>query len=505
MELNMNRWHVMMPKRIMAEKALGKALKYMGDDPDKNAWYVMKAIDLLTAGEKQALIRAWIYDWMQEDGPGRTFLTRVIQNTHPRVREKFVGRMVASMIFRDHMALERARKKIGMVPPPTMLISPTMRCNYRCKGCYAGSYSRADDMDPEVFDRVLSEAESMGINFITILGGEPLVYPSLFEVIENHPKSFYQLYTNASLIDRKVAEKMVEMGNIAPQISINGPREHTDASRGRGAFDKCVRAMDHLREAGCAFGFSSLVTRQNMDVICTDEWIDFLIEKGVLYGWLFLYMPVGSDPDMTLMPTPEQRDEMRRFQNHVRSEKPLLMVDFWNDGVLSGGCIAGGRLYFHVNHNGDVEPCIFCHFATDNIHDKSLYEALNSDFFQNIRSEQPFSYNTLRPCPMIDHPQTMWNIIRQHGARPTHQGAETLFTELAPEMDNYAKGVREVMDRAWETDRYQDWAPQWMAHCGLDTGQIEKRRQEFINSQNPTSCKNYRQAAAAPCHGGCGP
>ena len=284
MKHNPSRWHVMMPKRIMAEKTLGKTLKYLGQDPDKNAWYVMKVINLLTAGEKETLIRKWLCNWMQQNSPGRSFIARVIQNTHPRVREKFVARMVASMIFRDKLALERARKKLGMVPPLTMLISPTMRCNYRCEGCCAGSYSWADDMYPEVFDRVLSEAEAMGINYITILGGEPLVYPHLFEVLENHPKSFYQIYTNASLIDQKVAEKMVEMGNIAPQISINGPRVHTDASRGKGAFDKCIRAMDNLREAGCAFGFSSLVTRQNMNVICTDEWIDFLIEKGVLCG-----------------------------------------------------------------------------------------------------------------------------------------------------------------------------------------------------------------------------
>ena len=85
------------------------------------------------------------------------------------------------------------------------------------------------------------------------------------------------------------------MGNIAPQISINGPAEYTNASRGKGAFDICMRAMDNLRQAGCVFGFSSLVIRDNVDAICSEEWIDLLIEKGALYGWLFLYMPVGGE------------------------------------------------------------------------------------------------------------------------------------------------------------------------------------------------------------------
>jgi MoaA/NifB/PqqE/SkfB family radical SAM enzyme len=473
----------LLPRRAMAEKVLGRALKYLGDDVDRNARYLLKAVDHIAGGEKQEMIRSWFHNWLREGGPGRRFLERVVENTHPRVRERYVARMVASMFFRDPGASRRAEERFGIQPPPTMLISPTMRCNYRCEGCYAGSYERKDDMDPAVFDRVIGEAEAMGINFITILGGEPFLYPELLEVLEKHDKSFYQVYTNGSLIDRKMADRLVAMGNVAPQISINGPGEYTDAVRGRGAFKKCIQAMETLNEAGCAFGFSSLVTRRNLDVICSEEWCDFLIDKGVLYGWLFLFMPVGSDPDMDLMPTPRQRDRLRLFQQHVRDTKPLLLVDFWNDGVLSGGCIAGGRLYFHINHRGDVEPCIFCHFATDNIHDKSLAEALNSSFFQGIREEQPFSYNTLRPCPMIDHPRTMWRIIREHGATPTHEGAETLFTRMAPQMEKYAKGVREVMNRAWERDGYQDWAPEWLVHCGVSPEQIERRRREYADEK----------------------
>ena len=484
MTMHLKGWRDMMPRRTLAEKALGQALKYLGDDPDKNAGYVLKAVDHIASGEKQEMVRQWFHHWMRENGPGRQFLKRVVENTHPRVRQRYVARMVASMFFRDPEAPRRARKQFGIQPPPTMLISPTMRCNYRCQGCYAGSYERKDDMSPETFDRVLSEAEEMGINFFTILGGEPFIYPHLLEVIEKHDKSFYQVYTNASLIDEKTADKLVDLGNVAPQISINGPAEVTDAVRGKGSFDKCVRAMDLLREAGCAFGFSSLVTRRNMDIICSDHWIDFLIEKGALYGWMFLFMPVGNDPDMSLMPTPQQRNQMRMFQQYVRDNKPVLLVDFWNDGVLSGGCIAGGRLYFHVNHRGDVEPCIFCHFATDNIHEKSLKEALNSSFFRSIRSEQPFCYNTLRPCPMIDHPQTMWRIIRENNAKPTHEGAEVMFTRLAPEMTRYARGVQQVMDRAWHEEGYKDWAARWMQHCGLAPETIERRRREFEQNRH---------------------
>ncbi|MGM0453058.1 MAG: radical SAM protein [Thermodesulfobacteriota bacterium] len=485
MSFDVKAWKDILPKRTLAEKVLGQALKYLGKDPEKNAKYVLKAVDHISSGEKQEMIRQWFHHWI-EAGPGKAFLQRVVQNTHPRVRQRYIARMIASMFFRDPEAPERGLRKYGIKPPPTMLISPTMRCNYRCEGCYASSYDRKDDMDPEVFDRVLGEAEDLGINFITILGGEPFMYPDLLDIIEKHDKSFYQIYTNGYWIDKKMADRLVEFGNIAPQISVNGPGAYTDDVRGKGAYDICVRAMENLYEAGCAFGFSSLVTQKNIDVICSDEWVDFLIEKGALYGWMFLYMPVGGEPDLDLMPTPKQRDQMRNFLNHVRDTKPMMLVDFWNDGVLSGGCIAGGRLYFHVNHRGDVEPCIFCHFATDNIHEKSLQDVLKSSFFQGIRSEQPFSFNTLRPCPMIDHPQTMWRIICQNGARPTHKGAEKMFTDLEPELRQYADGVRQIMDDVWQRENYHNWAAKWLHHCGLTREQIERRRRQFEEGEAPS-------------------
>ena len=466
-------------KREFAERLLGQALGLLGNESERNAKYVISAIDHIAKGEKQGVIRNWVHNWLAEGKPGHEFLSRMLKNTHPKVRQRYIARMIVSMFFRDSEIGKRCVEEHGITPPYTMLISPTMRCNYRCRGCYAASYERKDDMKREVFDRLLSEAEDIGINFFTIVGGEPFIYPELLDIINRHNKSFFQVYTNSSLIDKRMAKRLVEMGNIAPQVSINGPTEYTDASRGRGAFQQIVTAMDNLREAGCVFGFSTLVTCHNIDAICSEEWVDFLIEKGALYGWLFLYMPVGDDPDVNLMPTPQQRDQLRIALRHYQQTKPILFVDFWNYGVLTGGCIAGGKLYFHVNHRGDVEPCIFCHFATHNINQCSLAEALASPFFKGIRENQPFSYNTLRPCPMIDHPQVMWSIIQQHGARPTHPGAEKMFTTLASDMEKYSDGVRDIMDDVWDNEDYHEWVPEWTSLCGTPPARLEACRHAY--------------------------
>lgn len=471
-------------KTGIAERVLGQALGLLGNNPDRNAKYVIQAIEHLANGENGAMISDWVRNWLSEGKPGRAFLGRVLKGTHPNVRRRYIARMVVNLFFRRQDVIQRCRERYGIYPPLAMVISPSMRCNYKCQGCYSASYERNDDMPPEVFDRLLTEAEDIGSRFFILVGGEPFIYKDLLTVLKKHDQAFFQIYTNGYFIDKDVARKLVELGNVAPMISVNGPEEFTDASRLKGAYSHVMRAMDNLREAGCIFGFSTLATRLNADVICEDAWMDLLIEKGALYGWLFLYMPVGDDPDMDLMPTPQQRENLRAMVMRTRQTKPILPIDFWNDGPLAGSCLAGGRHYFHINHRGDAEPCIFCHFATHNIHQSSIGEVLASPFFKAIRDEQPFAYNTLRPCPIIDHPEALWSIIETHGAKATHAGAEKMFTTFAPEMKRYADGVEEIMDDVWEREGYSNWAARWLNTCRVPRERIEARRQEHEAKRN---------------------
>lgn len=117
--------------------------------------------------------------------------------------------------------------------------------------------------------------------------------------------------------------------------------------------------------------------------------------------------------------------------------------------------MAGGHNYLHINQNGDVEPCVFAHFAVDNIKEKSLAEALNSDFFRAIRSRRPYHPNLLRPCMIIDHPHVLRECVAQGGARPTHPEAEGILTELAPDLDRYGEEYGRLADEVW-MEHYQE-------------------------------------------------
>jgi MoaA/NifB/PqqE/SkfB family radical SAM enzyme len=141
---------------------------------------------------------------------------------------------------------------------------------------------------------------------------------------------------------------------------------------------------------------------------------------------------------------------MRDRLREARRTMPILLVDFLNDGFLTEGCMGAGRRYLHINHRGDVEPCIFVHFSTDNIHEKSLGEAICSDFFRSLRSKMPFHPNYLRPCMILDNPHVLREAVRDHRACPTHPDAQSLLTDFAPTLDAYAANYGPLADAAWD-------------------------------------------------------
>ncbi|MBM4137259.1 MAG: radical SAM protein [Nitrospira sp.] len=388
---------------------------------------------------------------MWEEGhPSLRVAIKILRNTSPHHKKKIIRNFIINQLLVGSTKRKLfSEQEGGFYPPGLMVISPTMKCNLKCFGCYAGMYRNDEDLPFEVFDRVLNEAKEMGIYFIVVSGGEPFFRNDLFEIIEKHNDMSFHIFTNGSLLNEERVKRLADLGNVLPAISVEGFREETDARRGRGHYDKVLRAMQLLKEHGVLFGFSATMTKGNAHTITSDEFIDHWIEQGCTVGWYFLYTPVGREPNWQLVPTPGQRDMLRERVAYIRSNKEILIGDFWNDGPVVGGCIAGGRKYLHINSKGDVEPCVFCHFAMHNIKEVSLREAITSPLFKRIREHQNINKNLLRPCLIIDHPEVYREVCQMPGVRFTHEGAEQIITDFAPEIDTYAKMWGELADRAW--------------------------------------------------------
>lgn len=391
-----------------------------------------------------------------ENGQAARIFRRVMTQLSPHCLKTVARNLFINGLLRSSKLRAEFEQREGFGPPFTILVSPTMQCNLQCVGCYSGRYVREKGLSLELMDRLLDEARSFGSMFIVFSGGEPLTRrDDLLRLIEKYNDMYFMFYTNGTLISDSVADQLYRLGNAGAIMSLEGFEQATDARRGTGVFRRVMDAMDRLRERGVPFGTSLTVTSRNVEELTSDEYFAHLTDKGVMVCWFFLFMPVGKDPDVSLMPSPEQREYLRQRDIALRANFPIFIADFWNDAPYVGGCIAGGRNYIHINANGDVEPCVFTHFAVDKIHDKTLLEVLKSDFFRTIRSKQPYSENLLTPCMIIDNPDVYRNVVRSCCAYPTHEGAEDVVVKIKDELDDYGRRVRALEDQIWAKVKHE--------------------------------------------------
>lgn len=236
---------------------------------------------------------------------------------------------------------------------------------------------------------------------------------------EQRKKLVETVVINGTLIDDAFADEMLRVKNLVPAISIEGFEEATDFRRGEGTYRKVIEAMTRLKERKLLFGISCCYTNKNVEVIGSEEYFDSMIDMGAKFVWFFTYMPIGAAAVPELIATAEQRKFMYEQIHKFRKAKPLFTIDFWNDGDAVGGCIAGGRSYCHINANGDMEPCAFIHYSDSNIKEKTLLECYQSPLFMAYRRSQPFNDNMLRPCPVLDNPGRLTQIVEESGTRST--------------------------------------------------------------------------------------
>jgi MoaA/NifB/PqqE/SkfB family radical SAM enzyme len=383
------------------------------------------------------------------EGRWSQFYTSFFTDLDRKVCKKFATNLVLKSLLTNSQKITN-REKLGIPIPWAILMDPTSACNLKCIGCWAADYGKVSSLDYDTLDRIICESKELGTYVFIYSGGEPLMRKDdIIKLCEKHSECYFMCFTNGTLIDEELAREIVRVGNFAPAISIEGFEEETDLRRGKGTFSKVIQAMDILRNHGILFGCSTCYHSKNAEVMGSDEFVEFLIEKGCRFAWYFTYMPVGSSAVPELIATPEQRKFMYRRIREMRAEKPLFLMDFWNDGEYTEGCIAGGRRYLHINANGDVEPCAFIHYSNVNIKNASMIEALSQPVFMEYQKRQPFNQNMLQSCPCLDNPHLLRDLINVAKAQPTQQRDMESVEELTVKCEKAAKAWAPVADKLW--------------------------------------------------------
>lgn len=432
---------------------ISTAYNYLEKDPEKNLPKLMDWVDRFagTGPESFPVQRAAVRNVIENPGSNwYQMILHILKDTDKEVVKTVFTNFIMNANIVGWKTQEEYRQKYGCNIPWAILLDPTSACNLHCTGCWAAEYGNRLNLSLEEIDSIIRQGKKMGIYLYIYTGGEPLVRKKdLLKLCEMHSDCVFLSFTNATLIDEDFAKDMLRVKNFIPAISVEGDQHSHDSRRGEGSYNNVVQAMNILKTNRLPFGISCCYTSQNLDSISSETFFDQMIEWGASFVWYFHYMPVGNDATPDLLPTPEQRELIYHRIRRFRETKSIFAMDFQNDAEYVGGCIAGGRRYLHINANGDVDPCVFIHYSDSNIREKPLLECLRSPMFMAYHDGQPFNDNMLRPCPMLENPEKLREMVSKTGAHSTDMQSPERADHLCAKCDAYAANWTDTAEKLW--------------------------------------------------------
>ena len=309
-------------------------------------------------------------------------------------------------------------EKAGEHIPSYLICSITSRCNLHCAGCYSRcNYATVDDapvqqLTAEEWFKIFREADELGVSFVLLAGGEPLLRRDIIEKAGEMQNILFPILTNGTFMDEKYFDLFDRCRNLLPVMSIEGNEEVTDARRGKGIYNVLIKNMDKLHDRHLFFGASVTVTRENIKEVSSPEFLDSLKKRGCVAVIYVEYVPV-SDESTELALTEEEQKYLSDEIMRLREEYPeIVFISFPGDEKESGGCVAAGRGFFHINSHGGAEPCPFSPYSDINVRDTSLREAMHSRLFEALRSSEILADDHIGGCVLHEKRDQVEALLR---------------------------------------------------------------------------------------------
>ena len=303
--------------------------------------------------------------------------------------------------------------------PPFLIASITSACNLHCAGCYSRQNRACTDSAPvdqltaEDWKNIFAEAKELGINFILLAGGEPLMRKDVIEAAGEYPDILFPVFTNGTLLGDEYIKLFDKKRNLLPVLSIEGRQEKTDERRGDGIYDRLKKAMECVWKNHLIFGASVTATTANLQEITGKEFLDDLRESGCKAVIYVEFVPVTED-SKDLAPGDGEREYLQERLNVIRQEYPdMVFISFPGDEKTSGGCLAAGRGFFHINSHGGAEPCPFSPYSDINVRNTSLREALRSPLFTALREQNVLMEEHSGGCVLFERRETVEALLAE--------------------------------------------------------------------------------------------
>jgi MoaA/NifB/PqqE/SkfB family radical SAM enzyme len=309
---------------------------------------------------------------------------------------------------------------VGGPIPVVLAISPTMRCNYNCGGCYSRGRPTDGELSTEELDTLLGEAERLGVAAVIVTGGEPLLRDDMVDLMVRRPRLLFVTISNGSLVTPEMARRLAKSENVILLVSIDGPLSDTDRQRQPGAYTAAIGAFGHLRRAGACFGFAATNTAANLDHLGEEAFVDRMVSCGCAIGFFSEYVPCGPNPQSDWVLDEGSRDAFRKRVLDFQRRKPILLGQFPHDEYdPENRCSGAGRISLHINSQGYVEPCPFMAVARENIRSGGLIAACESAFLRSIRRQPTLLRRQRFACSLFEHRAELAALAERAGAHST--------------------------------------------------------------------------------------
>ena len=283
----------------------------------------------------------------------------------------------------------KTRQKLelqGLHVPPILVISVTSKCNLHCAGCYHQALRSKPDaeMSDERIERLVDEAKELGISFIVLAGGEPLMRANILDISKQTPEIMFMMFTNGLLLNEQVLEQIASNKNIVPLLSLEGYQIDTDGRRGTGVYNQLLKSIGKLKNKGLFWGTTLTMTRTNFAEVTDEAFIKQLVDSGCKLFMMVEYTPVIAGTEDWVL-SEEQKSKVIAIRNGFRKKFPAMFIALPWDEEEIGGCLSAGRGFIHVSSEGNVEPCPFIAYSDTNLKNLPLKEALQSKMLKTIR------------------------------------------------------------------------------------------------------------------------
>jgi MoaA/NifB/PqqE/SkfB family radical SAM enzyme len=350
---------------------------------------------------------------------------------------------------RRAVAAYKQRLRQGALFPPFLFLALTSACNLRCRGCWIDSKGPIRSLPDDDVDAVIAAGKEQQSYFYTLLGGEPMMYPGLWDILWRHPDCYFQIITNGMFLSEENVTRIREAGNVTPLVSIDGLEGQNDERRGEGVFGTAIEGLARLKAQKILFGVATTVTGENLEEVVSDRYVAELIDRGAMYLWYYVYRPVGADPSPRFCVKREQMIELRKRLLALRRKHPIILIDTYWDANGEAVCPAALGLGFHIGPAGSIEPCPPLSFACETIsqNDGDLFATINGSRF--LRGFQEFVKERTKGCVILEHPQELVEYLRKSSADDT--SGRDAFAELSasePRTSHHLPG-EEIPEDYW--------------------------------------------------------